>query len=418
MRQRRLEMLAALRVLLLSVMAVAAAPLAWAGEAADYTRQALEAGTLDAADQELAKRLQADSPDDEARFGHAMVRFVKAIETFGQHHYRYGLIPKLPVPFLRIPVPPNPNPEMLTYEAQRSAFRRLLDDLTEVERTLDSVGSKDVKIAIDLSKVRLNLTGGASGTGSTTLVQLIASLLPGNPTSPEATAEPPFEVAFDRADIPWLQGYCHLLSAGIEFILAHDWRDSFERAAGLFYPSLRLPDAVSSGELDRNLWGEAGSIADTIAMAHEARWQPIHPERLLKVRKHLKQVVALSRQSWQFILAETDDDREWIPAPAQINAAMPTMKIGQEQVNAWLWALTDFDAVLDGRKLIPHWRFEKGVNLRMVLEEPRVFDAVLWASGHAAIPYLQDGPVLSSQTWQAWEQVFGGNFLVFAVYLN
>jgi hypothetical protein len=411
-------MLAALRVLLLTVMAGATAPLAWAGEAADYTRQALEAGTLDGADQELARRLQVNSADDEARFGHAMVRFVKAIETFGRHHYRYGLAPKLPVPFLRIPVPPNPNPETLTYEAQRSAFRRLLDDLTEVERTLDSVGSKDVKIAIDLAKVRLNFAGEAPGTHPTTLVQLIASLLPGNPVSPEGSEEPPFEVAFDRADAFWLQGYCHLLSAGIEFILAHDWRDSFDRAAGLFYPSLRLPDAASSGELDRNLGGEAGPIADAIALAHEIRWRPIHPERLQNVRTHLKQVVALSRRSWQFILAETDDDREWIPAPAQINAAMPAMKIGQEQVNTWLWALTDFDAVLDGRKLIPHWRFDKGVNLRMMLEEPRVFDAVLWATGHAAIPYLQDGPVLSSQTWQAWEQIFGGNFLVFAVYLN
>jgi hypothetical protein len=94
------------------------------------------------------------------------------------------------------------------------------------------------------------------------------------------------------------------------------------------------------------------------------------------------------------------------------------MQLSQDQVNTWLAAIDDFEAVLDGRKLIPHWRFEKGINLRMVLEEPRTFDAVLWATGHAAIPYLQQGPILTAQTWGAWQRVFAGNFLIFALYLN
>lgn len=410
-------MLAGLRMVFLAVMAVIAAPPAWAGESADYTRQALEAGTLDAADQELARRLQTTPADDEARFGLAMVRFVRAVESFGRHHYRYGLVPTVPLPFLRPPVPRNPDPEVLSYEAQRNAFRRFLDDLGQVGQTLAPIENKDVKIVIDLAKVRLDFAGGAAGTEPTTLVKVIANLV-GPAVLTTEMGDAPFEVAFDRADALWMEGYCHLLSAGLEFILAHDWQASFDRAAGLFYPKLRLPGTVPAGGGMDNLWGDAGAIADTIAMAHEIRWEPIHPERLLNVRTHLKQVVALSRRSWQHILAETDDDREWIAAPAQQNAAMPAMKIGQEQVNTWLWALTDFDAVLDGRKLIPHWRFEKGVNLRMMLEEPRTFDAVLWATGHAAVPYLQDGPMLTSEQWRAWEQVFGGNFLVFAVYLN
>jgi hypothetical protein len=387
-----------------------------AGEAADFTRQALAAGGRDTADEELSRRLQSNAADDEARFGLAMVRFIKAIEDFGRHHYRYGLDSRAGVPFLRMPVPVNAGPERLTYEAQRSALRRLLEDLAKVEQTLAGMTSSgDVKIAVDLNKVSLNFTGSDDATSAPSIVDVIGSLIPAPPS--DGTPPPPFEVAFDRADALWLQGYCHLLSAGLEFILAHDWRDSFDRGAGLFYPSLRLRGSASPTPME-GFWGESGTIADAIAMAHEIRWHPVHPERLLMVRTHLKEVVALSRRSWQLILAETDDDREWLPAPAQNNAAMPTMKIGPEQLGVWQQALTDFDAVLDGRKLIPHWRFDKGVNLRLMLEEPRVFDAVLWVTGHAAIPYLQDGPVLSSETWRAWEQVFGGNFLVFAVYLN
>ena len=59
----------------------------------------------------------------------------------------------------------------------------------------------------------------------------------GVPPTPKETA--PFEVKFDNSDAFWLRGYCHLLSASLEFVLAYDWRSAFERTAGLFYPRVR-----------------------------------------------------------------------------------------------------------------------------------------------------------------------------------
>ncbi|MEO0970116.1 MAG: hypothetical protein AAFX80_17740 [Cyanobacteria bacterium J06639_18] len=35
--------------------------------------------------------------------------------------------------------------------------------------------------------------------------------------------------------------------------------------------------------------------------------------------QNLQTVTALSRQSWKLILAETDNDREWLPNPKQIS---------------------------------------------------------------------------------------------------
>ena len=32
---------------------------------------------------------------------------------------------------------------------------------------------------------------------------------------------------------------------------------------------------------------------------------------------HLEAMIALSRESWKFILAEPDDDHEWVPNPKQ-----------------------------------------------------------------------------------------------------
>src|SRR5262245_41541386 len=103
-------------------------PEARAGEAATLTRQFLETGKLDEGQRALAARLAANAGDEEARFGLGMVLFARAIETFGQHHYRHGLQPAAGsiFPFLRMPVPMNPQPERLTYEAQRAALQRFL----------------------------------------------------------------------------------------------------------------------------------------------------------------------------------------------------------------------------------------------------------------------------------------------------
>ena len=406
----------------LAMMTIPSLP-ALAGEAADYTREALQKGDWKAAETDLTRRLVEDAGNDEARFGLAMVQFAQAIETFGKHHHRYGLQPRQAVPFLRIPVPENSSPDVPTYEIQRAALQTLLDELTKVEATLGKMQGKDVTIRVDLEKVRLDfrskpdLAPGSEAQKQATLMSVIRGMNPPvvRPSAPEI-APVPFEVAFDRADALWLQGYCHLLSAGLEFVLAYDWRETFAKTAGLFYPRLKLPGELAPAK--PGFFGDEYAIADGIAMLHEIRWQPVEPDRLLRTREHLKQVVALSRLSWQAIFAETDDEAEWVPGPAQKNAVMPTMQITQERVDTWLAALDEFDAVLDGRKLIPHWRFHKGVNLRRVLEQPQSFDLVLWATGHGALPYLEEGEVVSSQTWRTWQAVFGGNFLLFAVYLN
>jgi hypothetical protein len=421
---------------LLAVLLLAAAPLS-AGESADLARRHFEAGTLAEGERALADRLAAGPTDREARFGLGLIRFGRALERFGRHHHRYGLEPmgERLFPFLRMPVPPNPDAEILTYEAQRAALQTFIDDLAAVERTLDAIGEDDAKVVLDMEKIRLDLTGSGGATPLLTLLRSVSFMQapdaiadgpPGDPATPDADAASPvypaapFEVAFDRADMLWLRGYCRLLSAGLEFTLAYDWRDTFARAGGLFYPRLRQSGTAGETSLDDlvGMGGSAALIADTIAMIHEIRWQPVEPARLKRTREHLKAVTGLSRANWRAILAETDDDREWIPSPRQKQGVFTSMAITQERVDVWLAALGDFDAVLEGTKLLPHWRLEKGVNLRRVLEEPRPFDLVLWMTGHAAAPYMEEGPVIPPESWQLWQQVFNGDFLLFAIYFN
>ena len=129
-------------------------------------------------------------------------------------------------------------------------------------------------------------------------------------------------------------------------------------------------------------------------------------------------MVQLSRSFWRQVATETDDDNEWIPNTQQ--HALTGTRIDGEMSAAWLALLDEAEQVLNGDKLIPHWRVTDGpgVNLRRVFEEARFFDPVLWAQGSAAIPFLEQGDRTSMRTWQQLIRVFGGNFIGFAFWVN
>jgi len=393
-----------------------------AGDAALQTRQALESGHLATGEKDMSARLATDPSDNEARFGLGMIRFAEAIENFGQRQYRYGLrAPTIArVPVMRLPVPLNPTPEELTYEKQRETLEALLDDLAKVDATLAPMTASETKIVVDLNAVQFDFRGDGKPDSTETLGSILATLRsPGVRPSPNEPG--PFEVKFDNSDSSWLRGYCHLLSASLEFVLAYDWRSTFDRTAGLFYPRVAPPPFGANPRFASSREGsfvDYGHFADVIVLIHEIRWPLLEPSRLRAAHGHLKQVVAMSRASWKSILAETTDDREWIPGPQQRNGVVTSMPVTQAQVDGWLGALDDFDAVLDGTRLIPHWRFSEGFNFKRVFFEPRDFDLVLWAAGYSALPYLEEGPTVSLSDWYQWNRAFNGNFLGYALWFN
>jgi hypothetical protein len=396
---------------------------AHAGEAADQTRQILESGKLVEGEKIIAAKLAKTPSDNELRFGLGLIRFARSIERYAQSQYKYGLRPpkNSQIPFLRFPVPENPNPEALTYEAQRDVFKTLLADLEQVDLTLSSIGDAPVKIKLNLSNIKFDLTNDGKADEHGRLASILSSLRMMMPPSQE-TIEP-FEVAFDTSDVYWLRGYTHLTSATLEFLLAHDWHITFEQSGRLFYPkttpyNFDEASQIPNNERSRSYIGSNFEIADLVALLHEIRWPVAEPARMKASHTHFKQVISLGRLTWTSILAETDDDSEWIPNPTQKGGVLRGMPVGKEQVDEWLSTLNDFDAMLDGKLLIPYWRFNKGINLKKVFYEPRMFDLVLWITGHAAAPFLEDGPIMATEIWNKRQRVFGGNFLSYAAWFN
>jgi hypothetical protein len=178
-----------------------------------------------------------------------------------------------------------------------------------------------------------------------------------------------------------------------------------------------LPAGMFSPEAGR--WFSAAQLADLYVFMLKTPWPVIDRERMPAALAHLEEVVRLSRDSWQAIEAETDDADEWIPNANQA-CVIPGVRVSPEMIAGWREFLDQAEAILAGRRLVPHWRLAPGhgINLRRVFLEPRPLDVVGWAQGAAAVPYVEKGECSSSETWRQLQRVFRGNFIGFAIWFN
>src|SRR5262245_10157600 len=412
-RQPRRSIAALRRIAGAAAIWVAAAAPGQAQDAASLAQQHLYAGTLRQGAVELT-RFAAQNPDDpSARFALGGLKFVIAVEQLAQSLHRHGLeAPRsINAPILRLPVPPNPRPEPLTYEGFRNILERFADDLGAAERTLAEVGEAQVKLPLDLARIHLDLNGDGRIQDDERLWSILARLDLRAAGAPESLL-----VTFDTGDVLWLRGYARLLMGTAEFWLAHDFRPMFEQSFQLFFPRAQLPFAPGPAALEPSA-RENVIIADAIVFVHLFNWPVVEPERLPRAVAHWRAVASLSRQSWAAILAETDDEHEWLPNPRQSNL-FPSLPVGQDRIDAWLAVMDELDAVLEGRKLVPHWRFAKGFNLRRALLEHKTFDPVMWIAGPGIVPFLEDGPTITSDAWNQITRTIQGNFFAHAVRFN
>jgi hypothetical protein len=406
---------------IVAALAWAASTAAHAQTAGETLRAMLEAGQA----AEAVTTLRAAAVGEAgARMSLGFGAFTLAVEKLVGGLYRHGLLtPQNPfLPVMRLPIPLNVRPEPVDYQKLRAIYQTFVDDLKTAGETLASVPQSDAKLVLDLEAIKLKLPSrSAEGLTELPLRNIFEAVRGGQRGRQAALQAEPWVVAFDHADTLWLQGYTHIVSALFEFVLAHNWETTFDATAHLFFSGARPPAGISTGGQDiARMTPEMlyGGVADQIAFLHLIHWPAGDRVRLSAVRTHLKSAVALSRKTWDAVLAETDDDREWLPSPRQSSQAVPSLPITDEMIAGWRESLDDFDAVLDGKTLIPHWRMAKGINLRKVFEEPQPFDLVLWATGHGVMPFVDDGDVLSTERWGRINRIFRGNLLGYAVFIN
>jgi len=364
----------------------------------------LHSGELAKGEQALEAALAAAPKDDRLRFGLGVIRFARGVERFGQSLYEYGLKPESAGgPFLRLPVPANPDPAPLRY----ATFRRALDDfrrdLAAAEEPLARVTDDTVKLPLRLAKVRLDFVGDGKPTDD--LGGLLRKLLGRNdPAFLRGNSD--FLVCLDRGDVAWLRAYCHLLMGMLDAYLAFDTEPGFETWAGTVFAKPR-PRAAREKN-DNEPW-------KVIKVAE--------PARLARFRVHMLKVCALNRETWKYVREEQDDDHEWLPNPKQTGVL--GLPVRAEMIDAWLDMIGELEAVLEGKKLLPVnliWRQTGGkmLNVKALLEDPPAafdVDAII-AKGPSA-KYLENGQVADLDALFRVLRVFDGPLgVAYAAWFN
>src|SRR4029453_8780361 len=90
-----------------------------------------------------------------------------------------------------------------------------------------------------------------------------------------------FVVAFEKGDVHWLRGYCHLLSSVCESVLGDDTQRLQDRTAQLFFPTAKTPYPQFHDQ-EMQDW-----IFDAVAFIHLLQLPVAEPERLKSAHAHL-----------------------------------------------------------------------------------------------------------------------------------
>ena len=387
--------------------------------------QYLKDGKLAAGEEALKEHLQKNGDDQQARFGLGTLQFLRAVEGLGQSLYKFGAVGGDSdignfLPIVRMAVPQNPNPAPIDYASFRNILQTFAEDLAAAEKTLAHVDDPDVQLPLHFGTIRMDLNDDGELNQEETLWRVYASLNRGlrlNQTfTPEQAEE--FVIDFDLADAYWLRGYCHLLTAICDTLLAYDFEATFKYVARHTFAKV-TKEMEASDVFDKHKYFDAWPISEAIAAIHVARFELVEPMRMQAARQHLLQVVELSRKTWEAVEAETDDRAEWLPGPHQ-SGVIPNVRITPEMLRTWHDFLAESEQLLNGEKLVPHWQIKNdyGVNLKRIFDEPTDFDFVLWLHGDGLLSYIEEGEITSRETWDQFNRMFRGQFIGFALWFN
>jgi hypothetical protein len=362
----------------------------------------------------------AKPADNAERFSLAVLEAVEGARQFGLGLAGLALNPDLrsgDLPFLRLAVPARASgvKEKATPERIAGLFKNFRAALERANAAVSAVDDKDFKVEVNFMKARMDLNGDGTVAADELVLESLGRPL-GVSMSDLATSE--IVVKFDRADAAWLKGYTHFLIGVMDLVSAYDWMPVWNQCAHFVFEDPEPPPPIAKVSAPGQARRDMARLADAIATLHEMRLEPVHPERVAGARGHFVAMIACSRDCWRRVLAETDDDAEWLPSPGQTGPGGARVTGGM--VEGWERVLDELEAVLTGKRLLPHWRLkpDTGINVDKFVKAPPRLDPVLWFQGSALVPFVEEGPVSDAARWRDLMEPFGHDFALFALWSN
>jgi len=353
------------------------------------------------------------SPTPSDVFALGGVRFLGGIETALQARWRIGLVSErlrlVGLPFLRLPIAPNPSPDVFRPEMIDAIFAGTSADMAEAAETLAGVEG-EVALTIDLDDLWFDVNADGSREPGESVLDIAGFMLGGGEPAGAMT------IRFDTADVAWLRAYAHLLAGLSDTIRAigptdpiarvMDTARAFEAIDGPPRPSQPYSIAEYRDEIDQ------------IAAVILALEQTPDADLSQAAHAHFLAMIADNREFWALVARETDNEAEWIPNKNQTAAL--GLPFPSETGTSWLAVLADAEKVLNGALLIPYWRLGPGAGLDLgaMFMEPPALDPVGLIQGETLLPYARKGPLANMDALRRFEALIGGNAALYMVMLN
>ena len=366
-----------------------------------------------------ARLAALQSPTDADRFALGGVRFLRAVEGALQLRWKTGLSEQLSMlPFLRLPIPENPDAPALAPATIATLFTDVSVDMDSARAPLAEIpATADFGVEITLSDLWFDINANAVRDKGEDMLSVAGPMIMGWAWADRDPAIPAPTIRFDGADAAWLSAYTHLLGGISDTILAYDpttpiTRTTDARAAMASFGQLTPDPFFGMGG------GASLDAVDYISIVLATLNQSPDKVRMASAQSHFLAMVTDNRRFWAEVVLETDNEKEWLPNDSQKSAMGIELPPGTGPM--WLGVLSDFEALLKGEKLVPFWRITgpAGVDVSAMFTDPRPIDLISWVQGEGAVPYLKQGDLISPANWQAFEQVISGQAMLFTLFLN
>lgn len=361
-------------------------------------------------------RFQND-PSSEGLFSLAVLQSLNGLQELSEGLHKIGILPeflKQGIPFFQL-IPPGrltSSPDPATPEKVSALFRSLHRSLKHANATLSRMDDQEFQVKVNLTRIRIDFDGDGELTDGEGLLHAFqrSFRIRGIQNLPEE-----LWIGFDRADATWLKAYTHLSLAFLEGLSAYDWRPVWNQFAHVLFQN---PEPRPSIAPIINRSQDFGIWADWIAAIHAMDLQCVDPQAGMRALFQFQQMLACSRLSRDRVLAETDNDAEWLPSPSQQGPL--GARITRQQMDSWKDVLDELDAITEGRQLLPHWRYRSGIgiNLRKLAEDPPKLNLLLMIQGSLLVPYAEEGNVSDRAKWNRLTEEFGSSFPGFAIWIN
>lgn len=366
-----------------------------------------------------ARLAALSSPTGDETFALGGVRFLRVVEAALQKQRVEGLYDATGLaPFIGV-VEPTPRAQPLRPEALSELLTEAVTGLDAARAPLSQIGEgADIGVILDLGALWFDIDANGVRAPEENAMDLLGPLLLGWQWSERDPATPSPVIRFDGPDAAWLSAYTHVLAGMSEIILAYDPTPALQRlvdSQAAFSALSPLPPEAEPGYFSTQ---QMATSIDSFAPIVWLLEQDPDPARMSSAHAHFLAMVADNRRFWDAVAKETDNDREWLPNDSQTAALGIDLPKGTG--TRWLGFLSDFEAVLKGEKLLPFWRLgpDAGVNVAKLFTGPRPVDIGGWIQGADALPYLEQGTVVSGESWTAFEQSMSGDAMLFVLYLN